>query len=301
MRVDLLSLDSTIVFDACAAVPLLSTYLASLVITYSIAQLPKINSSALPTSHMPPFSRPFAFRIKQARYVRGSSTEADTRCGPEFLWRPSDSGSFLPENESNWWIWDPGWHQPYHGLQRLRPRNDYEVSAYRPYKSCTIIWAPERQHYLHIPIDRTTTDQEDHVWRRLSFGYDEHRPHIAVIGHSRESEWLKDPGPEKWFPKLLPIAYQAQEYSTSFCGLAGELSILVGLTALSTTPEESLRALDQSFRPDPRSTLFQPHDCAESPKREKRIIVVEIAHDPGMISADQLADWEQGRYGAIFN
>ncbi len=224
-------------------------------------------------SNNPPFASPFALRIKHVLYEDEHQRTPSPPEGPDFFWRPSASSRFVihPQHPDDWWIWDPGSHTPHYHLQRLRPFTADEFSEYRPYKSCTMVWAPERQHYLHIPIDCTVPDQSinAHVWRRLSFGYDEHpnRAHIAVVGHHRTDYWLRFPAPRSWFPQLLPSAYQSQEDTTLRCGLAGDLSILVALIAFSTTPEGLPGALDQSFRRDLSSTVFQPHTRPQGPRQ----------------------------------
>ena len=248
-----------------------SACLPYLNMTLRVAPSSKMPPRVPSFSHNQPFAQPFALCIKHVEYQDSHHRTPSPPQGPDFFWRPSISGRFAIQDTSDWWIWDPGLHQPYHHLQRLRPLTEDEINTYRPYKSCTMVWAPERQHYLHIPVDCTAPGQspDAHVWKRLSFGYDEHphRAHIAVIGHHRDHPWLRVPAPRHWFPQLLPVAYQSQEDITQRCGLAGELSILVGLIAFSTTPQGFLGALDQSFRPDLTSTVFRPHAPPEGPRK----------------------------------
>ena len=215
-----------------------------------------------------PYLRPFYVHLKHVRYEEHPQVAA-THSPPEFYWQPSPAGSFHTQDASGWWKWDPGTRWFVNGLEFMRPAEAGEMMGSRRYKSSTMIWAPERQSYIHIPIDCTTTNptSEAHTWQRLSFRRVEHSEEgtIALIGHQRETKSLPVQGQPYWFQALLPDAYQCQVDNGERCGLAGELSILAGLVAFSAVPQLAIQALNRSFRPNTRTATWTPHDLEICP------------------------------------
>lgn len=218
-----------------------------------------------------PFSRPFFLRLKYVRYEEDPNTPTPAQ-GPDFYWLPSSSGRFINEGSSGWWIWDPGQGEAAQRFLHLRRPTEEENQRRAPYRSCTMLWTPDRHGYLHLPADCTTTNVSSlsNTWRRLSFGRSQHpdRARIAFIGYSLEDYKLHIPGPNRWFEQLLPDVCQAQNTVARRCTLAGDLSILVGLVAFSSVPQYALYAVDQSFRPDLGSTQFTPNQL---PKAESEL------------------------------
>lgn len=214
------------------------------------------------------YALPFFLRIKNVSHHEDTAAPPPQRKPPDFHWWPTPQDTFTEDSiPFGWCEWDPNLQGP-----RWRLVDNDSEAVVRVYRTCTMMWLPERHYFLHIPIDRTTTeetpanpsesDAEIHTWRRLYFGYHENqgREDIALIGPYRENEWLHVPGPRYWFDKLLPITYQSQNDGPQVCRLAGDLSILIGLIAFSAQPRSEMRALVQSFRPDLDSTTFTEHD-----------------------------------------
>lgn len=212
-----------------------------------------------------PFALPFFVRITHVRYREDPHTPSPVR-GTDNYWRPSTSGRFHSLGYSDWWIWDPRPHQPPADLHRLRRPTAQELSRLRLYRKCTMIWDPERAGYIQVPVNCLETLPSPDAWRRLSFGWseEEHREHIALVGHNRERPTLHYPGPAHWFPQLLPQVCKGTAKGQQQCMLAGDLSMLAGLVAFSTTPQHDFRALDRSFRRDVNSTVFRANTLPKS-------------------------------------
>ncbi|KIW99356.1 uncharacterized protein Z518_11344 [Rhinocladiella mackenziei CBS 650.93] len=257
-----------------------------------------------------PFSQPFFFRIEHIRHIDDPNIPPPAD-GPNFYWSPpQDRQHFRREQTSGWYIWDPRPFQ-YHpdNFQYVRRATEEEELCREAYRSCTMFWCPDRHGYLIVPIDCTTThlSSTPHLWRRLSFGYNEGlgRDDLAVIGYHMGDYKLHLPGPDEWFEQLLPdvcMAEQtAQETEGRRCRLAGDLSILIGLIAFSALPDLDARAVDQSFRPDLTSTVFQQNTLLNSPKCKIRGMVVEIGYDRSHLNPALLRRWERGEFGEIFS
>lgn len=164
-------------------------------------------------------------------------------------------------------------------LHRLRRPEPQEEARLRKYKAATIFWDPYAYNYLHIPIDCTVTDLDDSaaVWRHPSFGICQvaGQDDVAVIGHSEAHKQLHLPGPPSWFEKLLPITFQPPaEYPSTvtqhICKLVGDLDILIAMIAFSTTFDNAVDAIDRLFRPQPRTTTFQPDSSQHLPFDDRK-------------------------------
>ncbi|ETI24165.1 hypothetical protein G647_03534 [Cladophialophora carrionii CBS 160.54] len=108
------------------------------------------------------------------------------------------------------------------------------------------------------------------------------------------------PGPDHWFEDLLPDVYIPEDCEPATCTLAGNLSIIVGLLAFSSTPAHAVEAVRRSFRPDLSSTIFQSHDLPKTERHKTRGMVITIGFDPFVVSREALKAWEDGEYGGIF-
>ena len=180
-------------------------------------------------------------------------------------WRPPlRSNCFRIRSTTGWYIWDPGRYPADSGMFRLRRPSEAEESQRRIHRVGTMFWDPYAHNYLHIPLDVTKNDVDssENYWQYPSFGFRQSTGQdvIAVIRHFGEYKQLPRPGPESWFEKLLPIVFHPpiDPPSPPFSKLAGELDILIALIAFSTTPQNTPQAVDCLFRPDPRTTRFNP-------------------------------------------
>ena len=103
-------------------------------------------------------------------------------------------------------------------------------------------------------------------WRRLMFNHIDHdSTAVSVIGFDLEHNVLASQGSSNWMPELLPQTYNHNQdivhgcsYMAPRTGLAGDLSVLLGMAALSVRPSITpngnmfapiLRTLERSFTP----------------------------------------------------
>jgi hypothetical protein len=249
-------------------------------------------------SHIP-FAKPFLVKIEHLEYVESADhTKPRPSFPPDFLWRPSQDDRYATRSSESWRCdLDVSSSLSYYRPVRFQPAPDF--NHYEPYKSCTMIWDTEWQQYLHLPIDCTQQARlppsED--WLRLSFGHHPARQHIALVGSRRESHQLHQRGPSYWFPDLLPHAYQSPLIGAEPCGLAGNLSILLGLVAFSAAPEQVGAALNESFRPAYWSTVFNRHGYSiwpgesSAPVAGTREVEITCANAPSYVQDNRDDVW----------
>ena len=219
------------------------------------------------------FCVPFSLRIQ---HIRDRESPADCPMSESDMcyWLPPSSrNQFDVISSTGWWIWDPGTIN--HNFRLRRPSAE-ELRHYQPHRTCSLFWCPDRQSYVLVPLDCTTTDiaANGYVWQRLTFGRSQtpSRNHIATVGYSLGEFNLHIRGPDYWFQQLLPTAYQTAREGQRHCALAGDLSILVGLLAFSVSPGDAMdaiRAVHQSFRPYLNSTRFRPNHLPESDSKSE--------------------------------
>jgi len=214
-------------------------------------------------SSAPHFAQRFAFRIKHIQHEDKPTRPSENRDG--YWCPPSSTDQFNVQHATPFTIWDPGTGDR---SPSLRTASSQDLKDYRPFRTSSLFWCPDRQAYLHVPLDCTaiTLVNTDHVWRRLTFRHCEipDRSHIAILGYSLSRFSLPMRGPGHWFEQLLPLAYQPAAGGNRQCELAGDLSILVGLVAFSAAPAYVLHAVKASFRPDLLSTKFTPNQMQGS-------------------------------------
>lgn len=229
---------------------------------------------------------PFSLRVSLVIHNDDPLECADLPLG---LWLPPRRRSCYSRLDSTgWYVWDPGLYgaprmhpSPAPGMLRLRHLESGERLRLRLYRAATMFWDPYAHNYVHIPLDCTTTDVDDTesgaAWRRPGFGICQAPggDDIAVIGHSEEHKQLHLPGPDAWFEKLLPITLQPPDDAQSpigrrYCRLAGDLDILIGLIAFSTTFEHSASAIDCLFRPEATTTTFNPLRSSGLPDDDRK-------------------------------
>jgi hypothetical protein len=178
----------------------------------------------------------------------------EIRTGGESFWIPPT----LPEGvtttaTTGWMRWtSTGMEQV--ANPGLAP--DFRVSS--------LFYCSENGFFYGVPFDcRRQSVQSDRLitgrgWRRLMFKYTDDDPPISVIGFDTEYHVLAARGSISWMPQLIPASYnhnQAQLHGViaDRTGLGGDLSILLGMAALSCAPirdpREILRVIGSCFRP----------------------------------------------------
>jgi hypothetical protein len=175
---------------------------------------------------------------------------------------------------SSIYSWTPG---------TLRPVSTLEEKQLRIYRTSSSVWCPDHQTYLTVPYDCTEINVRDKAdvdplddWNRLKFGHESFngRP-LTVIGHLYPEEILAGTGPSSWIGELIPHVHQRHgepaplnTHGTSL--LAGDLSILLGLAALSTTPDQTRNVIQTSFWPTKDTSGWVPHGTSTKHSKSDR-------------------------------
>jgi hypothetical protein len=213
--------------------------------------------------------------------------------------------------------WSPG---------LVRPLDEQAKNHLSTLNTSSMIWCEDHQTYLTVPYDCSTINVLDRVkedeldnWERLRFGHDvlalpNGNRSVSVVGHRYPNDDLAATGPSSWMPQLIPNAHQCQKpVSSDTTGqsfLAGDLSILLGLIALSTTADRIRDTVKECFRPDPDSTEWRTHSHESFGSTMIRIhvsadadlqagkpgygIIMTILYDSDYMTAEDLHDWETG-------
>lgn len=139
------------------------------------------------------------------------------------------------------------------------------------YKTSSVVWRPDHQTYLTVPYDCTqnsVTDMERHDpldhWERLKFNHEVIDGRcVSVVGHRNGNDVLAATGPHNWLGELVPPAHQRHDEpdlpnTVGPSYLAGDISIIMALAALSTTPNLVRWTIANSFRPRNELT-WVPH------------------------------------------
>lgn len=132
-------------------------------------------------------------------------------------------------------------------------------------RCCSMFFDYERNFYVVAPYNCLTTDadqDEDYnvynmAWRRINFEYKETclpeggrgRP-LSCLAFAPASRFHLHSAPNPaWSPQLLPTTYFSESPGSSFkTGLAGELTILLGLAAFSCQPSTLIEDLGKSLK-----------------------------------------------------
>lgn len=133
---------------------------------------------------------------------------------------------------------------------------------------CSLFYNSETFYFLGVPYDcrrKSVKAERDSIglgWRRLMFRYTDHEPPLSVVGFDSEYLVLAARGSTNWMPELVPPTYNQNQEKyhgviASRTGIAGELSVILGMAALSCAPTmrpedmaaHVLRVLGVSFRP----------------------------------------------------
>lgn len=211
---------------------------------------------------MPPVS--FVYSIKSIR--PNDAVELPLFRPPHTLWQPPvQTNAFTVIERGDWYQWSPGEVQ-------LVPPN--ERSTIRVFSTVSLIWCPDQQAFLQVPYDCTEKNvagacNKDGIpleWEGLSFHHKTNTEGhcISMLGYRYQRNQLAARSSETWMPQLLPRRYEClePEYPGS-CHLAGELSILVGLAAFSTTRTWMHWVIGNCFH----NGAWTPHDKPEGPSK----------------------------------
>ena len=148
------------------------------------------------------------------------------------------------------------------GMQPASAVGNSDVSV------CSLFYNSETFYFLGVPYDcrrKSVKAERDSIglgWRRLMFRYTDHEPPLSVVGFDSEYHVLAARGSSNWMPELVPPTYNQNQEKyhgviASRTGIAGELSVILGMAALSCAPTARpenmaayvLRVLGVSFRP----------------------------------------------------
>src|SRR3984957_5196057 len=194
---------------------------------------------------------------------------------PHSLWLlPDQMNAFTVLERGDWYRWSPG---------KVRGVPPNERSTIRVLSTVSLIWCPDRQAFLQVPYDCTERNvagacNKDGVpleWEGLSFHHKTNTEGhcISMLGYQYERNQLAARSSKTWMPQLLPQRYQCAENPEhpGTCHLAGELSILVGLAAFSTTQIWMHWVIENCFHNGP-IPAWTPHDKPEGSKSPTQTI-----------------------------
>ena len=145
--------------------------------------------------------------------------------------------------------------------------NDQEKSYLIDYKECSVFWRPEHGTYLTVPYDCTRYNVRDRrrrdfldTWETLRFSHEAINGRcVSVVGHLRPNQLLAAKGPPNWLGELIPPVHQrhgepAMPNTTGTSYLAGDISIIMALAALSNSSGMIKETIEWSFRPPNQQT-----------------------------------------------
>jgi hypothetical protein len=165
---------------------------------------------------------------------------------------PVTTAGFEVVKQSPIFQWTPG---------LLIPTPPAQEETLRIHGTSSLVWCPDHRTYLVVPFDCTKINVSDRVeaneednWDRLKLIHESfHGNPLNVISHHYPDIVLAGPGPSESLRELIPHGGPASHaYSSDTSGtplLAGDLSLLLGLTALSTTPDQTKNVIESSFWP----------------------------------------------------
>ena len=160
--------------------------------------------------------------------------------------------------------WRPG------QVERVDPA---VIEGLDPCSASSMFWCEDldRKTYLHTPYDCTKRsveqtaaerDQRYH-WRRLTFHNTTTSQGVplSLVGHHYGEDKIAASGAAAWMPELLPETFmrKASLRNPQECRLAGDVSMLLSLMALSTHPSTVIQTIRQSFRPDTPLQTWRHH------------------------------------------
>jgi hypothetical protein len=182
---------------------------------------------------------------------------------PDSLWLPpTERKAFTTIADTNWHYWYEGkvYDVPIHKHQQIQL-----------YSTTSIFWSHHRQAFLQLPCDCTEIDLKKAMggnnhdvpleWAKISFHNETtHNQCLSLIGYGFEKNELGAKGSPRWMPELLPDVYQYQGTTQQgACHLAGDLSILLGLAAFSTSPQTPIKDVGAYLRHTAAGTEWATH------------------------------------------
>ena len=175
---------------------------------------------------------------------------------------PELKEAFLPSEPSPCYAWSPG---------RLSPVSPSDKDYMEDYKVTSVFWRPDHQTYLTVPYDCTRYSVRDMVqndklqdWATLKFNHEVYKGTykrcVSVIGHCYPNDLLAARGPVNWTGELIPPIHQRHDEpaipdAQGPSLLAGDISIIMALAALSNKPELVKETIKLSFLPP----VWVPH------------------------------------------
>jgi hypothetical protein len=214
-------------------------------------------------------TQPLSF-FYSLKLIRPNETVEHRRTEPpDSLWLPSArKDAFIASEDGGWYRWSPG------SVQAVPPN---QRSTIQPFSTASLIWCPDRQAFLQVPFDCTRRNAAEVYngipldWEGLSFHHqtDSEGRCISRLGYKYEKDKLAACGSETWMPQLLPVRYQCPETPEyqGFCHLAGELSILVALAALSTTSSNLMHWVIGNCFHSSSPPTWKPHNKPKAPSK----------------------------------
>lgn len=215
---------------------------------------------------------PFLFRVTQIGFERDPRTPELGRDG--YSQPPLRSSCYEGQESTGWYVWDPG-QQTEVPYKHLRLASDKELRNRKPLRTGTMLWDRARQSYLYWPENCLEEDLKTSAipYRRLGFttcalpG----RGNLVLVAHHGGGFKLPLLAPERFWERLLPGACKSNETTPPLCTLAGDLAVLIGLIAFSTTPDKILQAISTTFRPNLNSTQYNAN-------RRLKAAIGEVLH-----------------------
>lgn len=244
-------------------------------------------------------SPPFIFRIDEIQEDPDAAEHLDNRGH----WNPSteeNAHKFLQSPNAvtgSWWLCDK--QQIYELGQAQLPASSQHYKTMTMYYCAGLgFWILDTDA-LHIKNDSW------HVWHPLRFTHteDDFSSYATAAG---DMPYLRMQRSDQVWPRLLlPDIYHAHhiiadERYMGYGGLKGDLPVLLGLIAFSTTRDRLRQVLPTTFM----GGAWQTHDQAFT-RIHRRGVVVRVYTCPstwaGGSSADDITDYERGTYGTYYN
>jgi hypothetical protein len=248
------------------------------------------SSPAIPSTSSQASKRGIGFRFSIKSIEPDYEVQAPRFARPPYpLWLPPNVKAAFTVSD------DTGWCQWYNGtVNEIRRSQDADV---RPYSTTSMFWCHDRRAFLQVPYDCTEKNVRDASyhgvpldWERLSF---QHKTtnghHFSLVGYQMEHRQLGRRGSPFWVPRLLPEVYQytGPADEQDFCQLAGDLSIIMGLVAFSTSPQTIIQNIGSFLRKQP----WGPEESSADPQGRGSMANLSVARKvanfhQGFISED---------------
>ena len=184
------------------------------------------------------------FEVEQPRYTPPNAS----------LWvPPANYEAFDVFDDTGWYFWRGG------EILRVPQAQQGQVQLHR---ITSMFWCPDRQAFQQVPFDCTEVsvgEAPDGVLNGMPLDWDKLTFHarrlttntcISILGYHYEKNTLEALRTPSWVPSLLPEVYRHSppSHQAGHNLLAGDLSIILGLTAFSTTRDNMLATIGNSFR-----------------------------------------------------